>query len=248
MCIQTTSLRRSTSNTMQSQSESDNLKTAALELEELRRWEETKEAQQYNSCTRTGHRRFPPACLNLLKSISGNFFCVDCGASNPQWATVTYGGLLCLQCSGKHRQLGVQMSVVRSITMDSWTHKSVLAMLEGGNKQLGDFFSRHGLSSSETHHSHSHSPTNSLINTSAHTHSSNDDGSASVNATIDRYQTNAALFYKKNLSDHVDRVEQSGEYKGRDHSRKTKKNKNSSTRRRRKQLRAEGGKEVEVKV
>jgi len=248
MCIQTTSLRRTTSNTMQSsssssshsqsQSQSENLKTAVLELEELRRWEETKEAQ-YNSCT--GHRRFPPACLNLLKNISGNFFCVDCEASNPQWATVTYGGLICLQCSGKHRQLGVQMSVVRSITMDSWTHKNVLAMLEGGNKQLGDFFSRHGLSSSETH---SHSPT---INTSAHTHSSHDD--SNVNAIVDRYQTNAALFYKKNLSDHVDRVEKSGEYKGRDHSRKkNQKNKNSSNRRGRKQLRAEGGKEVEVKV
>lgn len=233
---------------MQAQSESDNLKTAALELEELRRFEETKKAQ-YNSCT--SHRRFPPACLNLLKSIPGNFFCVDCGASNPQWATVTYGALLCLQCSGKHRQLGVQMSSVRSITMDSWTHKSVLAMLEGGNKQLGDFFSRHGLPSSETN-SHSHSPTNThhaLINTSAHTHSSNDDGSVNVNAVIDRYQTNAALFYKENLSDHVERVEKSGEYKGRDHSRrKTKKNKNSSSKRRRKQLRAEGGKEVEVKV
>lgn len=104
MCIQTSSLG---SRTM----ESDNLRTAALELEELRRWEETKDAQ-YNSCT--GHRRFPPACLSLLKNISGNFFCVDCEASNPQWATVTYGALLCLQCSGKHRQLGVQ---VRNVHM-----------------------------------------------------------------------------------------------------------------------------------
>lgn len=96
-------------------------------------------------------------------------------------------------------------------------------MLEGGNKQLGDFFSRHGLS-----------PETNL-----------DD--------VDRYQTNAALFYKKNLSDHVERVEKSGEYKGRDHSRK--KNKNAS-RRKRKQCSSQlkGGKEVtkssqnEVKV
>ena len=87
--------------------------------------------------------RFPPLCRSLLRSIPGNHACADCNAPNPEWASVTYGCLICMRCSGRHRSYGVQTSFVRSIDMDHWTSEQVLTMLEGGNDQLQAFFERH---------------------------------------------------------------------------------------------------------
>lgn len=53
--------------------------------------------------------RLPPACLRLVKSIPGNHKCIDCGSSHPEWATITFGALLCIECSGRHRGFGVQV-------------------------------------------------------------------------------------------------------------------------------------------
>ena len=88
---------------------------------------------------------FPRTCRKMLRSIPGNSTCVDCGNRNPDWASVTYGVLLCTRCSGRHRSYGVATSRVRSITMDCWSHSQVLAMLEGGNEQLQNFYYRHDM-------------------------------------------------------------------------------------------------------
>ena len=56
-------------------------------------------------------RRFPTSCLRLVRGLPGNSRCVDCDEMNPEWASVSYGVLLCLRCSGRHRGLGVNVSV-----------------------------------------------------------------------------------------------------------------------------------------
>ena len=91
---------------------------------------------------------FPMTARALLYSLPGNTNCVDCGALHPQWASVSFGALMCLQCSGKHRSYGVQTSFVRSVDMDTWSHAQVLSMLEGGNSQLISFFDRHRMGNS----------------------------------------------------------------------------------------------------
>lgn len=44
--------------------------------------------------------------------LNANPVCADCGAPSPDWACINLGVLVCIECSGVHRSLGVHLSKV----------------------------------------------------------------------------------------------------------------------------------------
>lgn len=72
--------------------------------------------------------------MDDLLRIQENKVCFDCGAPQPRWASSTFGVLLCMRCVGIHRSLGVHISKVQSVNMDSWDDSALRKMECIGNK------------------------------------------------------------------------------------------------------------------
>jgi Arf-GAP/coiled-coil/ANK repeat/PH domain-containing protein len=55
-------------------------------------------------------------CNPMVQEIlHANPVCADCGAPSPDWACINLGVLVCIECSGVHRSLGVHLSKVRHV-------------------------------------------------------------------------------------------------------------------------------------
>uniref|UniRef100_A0A8C2HE32 Arf-GAP with coiled-coil, ANK repeat and PH domain-containing protein n=1 Tax=Cyprinus carpio TaxID=7962 RepID=A0A8C2HE32_CYPCA len=78
--------------------------------------------------------------LQRVQSLPGNEICCDCGQADPRWASINLGILLCIECSGIHRSLGVHCSKVRSLTLDTWEPELVKLMCELGNAVINQIY------------------------------------------------------------------------------------------------------------
>jgi recombinational DNA repair protein (RecF pathway) len=99
-----------------------------------------------------------PVEISRFRENPDNRHCFDCGARmDPSWVSITFAVSLCLNCSGRHRQLGVHVSFVRSLEMDKFTPDQLLALELGGNARAGieihkpaDYSSRQAVKYSES--------------------------------------------------------------------------------------------------
>jgi ADP-ribosylation factor GTPase-activating protein 1 len=68
---------------------------------------------------------FPESVLREIRLLYGNHKCCDCSSHDTDWANINHGTLICLECAGKHRSLGVHISFIRSLYMDTWNENQV---------------------------------------------------------------------------------------------------------------------------
>ena len=59
---------------------------------------------------------------------------------DPVWASLNLGALICIECSGIHRNLGTHLSRVRSLELDDWSHELILVMTSIGNKVINSIY------------------------------------------------------------------------------------------------------------
>uniref|UniRef100_A0A8D0CIJ2 Arf-GAP with coiled-coil, ANK repeat and PH domain-containing protein n=1 Tax=Scleropages formosus TaxID=113540 RepID=A0A8D0CIJ2_SCLFO len=81
-----------------------------------------------------------PSALGVALQGSGNQHCCDCGAEEPRWASLNLGITMCIECSGIHRSLGVHLSKVRSLTLDSWDPEQLKLLCVLGNDVINTIY------------------------------------------------------------------------------------------------------------
>ncbi|XP_076319213.1 stromal membrane-associated protein 1-like isoform X2 [Tachypleus tridentatus] len=106
-----------------------------------------------NKADKEKQKQIQEKCQTILCQLlreEDNKYCVDCDAKGPRWASWNLGVFLCIRCAGIHRNLGVHISKVKSVNLDTWTPEQVGLLQEMGNSRaraiyeanLPDNFSR----------------------------------------------------------------------------------------------------------
>uniref|UniRef100_A0A8C5DXV6 Arf-GAP with GTPase, ANK repeat and PH domain-containing protein 1-like n=1 Tax=Gouania willdenowi TaxID=441366 RepID=A0A8C5DXV6_GOUWI len=80
--------------------------------------------------------------LQAIRNAKGNGLCVDCEAPNPTWASLNLGALICIECSGIHRNLGTHLSRVRSLDLDDWPGELTQVLAAIGNHMANSIWER----------------------------------------------------------------------------------------------------------
>ncbi|XP_063757834.1 arf-GAP with SH3 domain, ANK repeat and PH domain-containing protein 2b isoform X3 [Eleginops maclovinus] len=78
------------------------------------------------------------AIVGEVKRMSGNNGCCDCGAPDPTWLSTNLGVLICIECSGIHREMGVHYSRIQSLDLDVLGTSELLLAKNVGNASFNE--------------------------------------------------------------------------------------------------------------
>lgn len=83
--------------------------------------------------------------VNDITKLEGNNKCIDCSSENPTFASTNNAVFLCSNCANVHKNLGANISTVKSLTNDVFTPEEISVLKIGGNTRFSNFIKEYGI-------------------------------------------------------------------------------------------------------
>ncbi|GFN83111.1 ARF-GAP with sh3 domain, ank repeat and ph domain-containing protein 1 [Plakobranchus ocellatus] len=83
-------------------------------------------------------RELTSSIMDRIRRMPGNKKCCDCDAPEPEWLSLNLGVMVCLECCGTHRELGVHISRTQSTVIDELGTSQLMLARVIGNDAFND--------------------------------------------------------------------------------------------------------------
>ncbi|EPZ31835.1 Arf GTPase activating protein domain-containing protein [Rozella allomycis CSF55] len=96
----------------------------------------TRQERQSNKTQNDMHLQI----LKELVSRPENKKCADCKKKDSRWVSINLGVFVCIRCSGIHRSIGVHITKIRSIDLDTFTPEQIQEVSKWGNAKANYYW------------------------------------------------------------------------------------------------------------